>query len=255
MKIFINPKYSYLEPEIRRVVRGDYTPTKVFCNHRNVVEKVLLGGGAFVVKKFKRPTWANCLIYTLFRKSKARRAYEHALLLLENGIATPYPVAYVEIKKHGLFHTGYFFSEFVDLPTLADASEEVDDLPQMGRDLIRFTVELNNKCIMPLDYNPSNIFYSWDEEQKQYMFALTDINRMRRSRFIGNRDCMRAFEQFGISTEHLYHFLLGYSIEKGADVERCMFLFLGFRLRSRLSRLIKGKVKETRRRRRLRYNY
>lgn len=246
MRIHIHPDYEFLRPKIKRIVSGQYSVDKVFCNRRNVVEKINIDGKAFVLKRYKRPTIPNCVVYTLFRKSKARRAYEYALRLLKNGISTPFPVAYIEEKRYGFFHTGYLLTEYLDLPTLAQINIgelPFDRLHNLEHDLISFTILLQEKRILPLDYNPSNIFYSCDEHTGHFSFALTDINRMRFGRIPWSRDAMRSFEQFGITTDKLYHFLLGYSIERNVDIDLCMYEFLRFRLMKKFQRFVKGKVK------------
>lgn len=249
MNIVVHPKYMYMKHDFMRIVQGNYVSEKVFCNKRNVVEKITLSGKKFVVKKFKRPTLANCFIYTFFRKSKARRAYENALLLLEKDIVTPFPVAYMEIKKSGFFHTGILVTEYMELPTMAEIKPDGnilsnDELKILIDDFIKFTILLNDKEIMPLDYNPGNLFYYKNDKTGHYGFALTDINRMRFGRFLRNRTAVRGFEQFGINTEHLYDFMLRYSEVKDADVDLCMYYFLGFRLRSKWQRKLKGKIKK-----------
>lgn len=249
MKITVHPDYRYLEPQLRKIVSGDYTVEKVFCKKRNIVEKVVLAGRPFVVKTFKRPTLANCFIYTFFRKSKAQRAYEYALMLLEKGVKTPFPVAYIEVKKNGFFHTGYFVAEYFDAPTLSSiipGQYSWDELSRIGSSFISFTISLQEKRILPLDYNPGNIFYFPDEKSGGYNFALTDINRMRFGGVLLNRNIMRGFEQFGVSTEHLYNFLLCYSAQRGVDLDFCMYQFLSFRIRKKLKRFIKEKLRRGR---------
>lgn len=89
----INSEYRSLMNFITGVPQHNYETDKVFCNRRNIVEKVSVGGCDYVIKRFKRPTWVNCFIYTFFRKNKARRAYEYAIILDRMGIDTPKPVA------------------------------------------------------------------------------------------------------------------------------------------------------------------
>ncbi len=247
MRVHIHPDYEFMRRNVRNIVLGNYIPDKVFCDKRNVVAKITLDGREFVVKKYKRPTIANCFIYTFFRKSKAHRAYEYALKLLKLGISTPFPVAYIEEKRYGLFHTGYLVTEYMDSPTLAQIKSDemsIDKLHRLGHDLISFTIMLQEKRVLPLDYNPSNIFYNYNEETGSFSFALTDINRMRFGRIPWSRDAMRSFEQFGITTDILYHFLLGYAIERNVDVDLCMYEFLRFRLIKKFRRFLKGKVRK-----------
>lgn len=84
-----------------------------FCNKRNVVERVKVGEDIIVIKRYKRPTIANCIVYTFFRKNKARRSFEYAKRLLKIGIDTAKPIAYIELNSYGFFHTGYYISEWL----------------------------------------------------------------------------------------------------------------------------------------------
>ena len=113
MKVHIHPHYAAYESYIRAIPSEEYEREEVYCNRRNTVERVRFGDKDFVIKKYKRPALINCLIYTWFRKSKAQRAFEYAELFLQRGIETAPPVAYIEIKKNGFFHTGYFISEYL----------------------------------------------------------------------------------------------------------------------------------------------
>lgn len=82
LKIVLSPTYAYLQQEIRKIPAGDYRILETYCDRRNTVRKIeLTGGRIFVLKQYKRPTRLNQFAYTLFRKSKARRAYEYALRL------------------------------------------------------------------------------------------------------------------------------------------------------------------------------
>lgn len=228
MKITINPAYTAYEEFIRQIPAGNYRREHVFRKHRNVVEKVLWNGKPFVIKKFKRPTIANCVIYTWFRKSKPRRAYENALHLLNNGIGTALPVAYIERKKWGFFHTGYFISEFVPHPTLEELDEKSlteAELNRLKMEAIKFTLEMHRKKILPIDYNRSNIFYHM--EDGAYKFSVIDINRMKTGKVPELKDAMKSIGRLNIPIED-YKTLIGeyYAPERGFDADKCYFMML-----------------------------
>ena len=42
MKIRIHPQYEYLREEILNIIAGNYVADKVYCNKRNIVEKVTI---------------------------------------------------------------------------------------------------------------------------------------------------------------------------------------------------------------------
>ena len=156
MLIHIHPKYTHLKEAIAKIPEGCYAPLRTFCNSRNTVEQIKIDDCTFVVKKYKVPNFANRVIYTFFRRSKARRAYDNALHILRCGVSTPFPVAYIETKRKGVFHTGYFVSEYMGHPTLADyknISLSNEESCKFKEDFLNFTIELHEKKILPLDYN------------------------------------------------------------------------------------------------------
>ena len=125
MNTHIHKKYESLTIEIKKIPDGNFRPIRTFCNKRNTVELTTIGENNFVVKKYKVPNIFNRIIYTFFRRSKARRAYENAQRIIRHGISTPFPVAYIETKRGGLFHTGYFISEYMEHPTLENIKENI----------------------------------------------------------------------------------------------------------------------------------
>lgn len=108
MKLTLHPDYKYLEAFVRSIPSHGYAEEEVCWNRRNIVERVKAHDGfEVIVKRFKPVGFIKGLIYTFFRKSKARRAYENALYLLSQGVDTAFPIAYIEERRMGIFHAGY----------------------------------------------------------------------------------------------------------------------------------------------------
>lgn len=245
MMIHIHPKYIHLKEKISKIPNGEYKCLRTFCNNRNIVEQIKIADYNFVLKKYKVPNFANRLIYTFFRKSKARRAYDNALKILRFGVSTPFPVAYIEKKRKGIFHTGYFISEYMSHPTLAQCNEKEmsnEDKNRLKEDFMNFTVELHEKNILPLDYNTGNIFYYKDKKSGCYKFALTDINRATFGKFPQYRS-MLSFAQIGISPKNLVDVITEYSSRRKLDLEASLFVVLYYRIRHRLRRFLKQQMK------------
>jgi hypothetical protein len=225
MKSVIHPDYAPLSNELAELIQGHYTPEKTFCNKRNTVELVNVAGKPMVMKRYKKANLLTGIIYTLFRKSKARRAYEHALLLLNAGIATPKPIAYAEKRCCGIFHYGYFISEYCTLPSVESEfyAPEADrqEHQKMAEALSRYTLELHQKGFIPLDYNTTNILF--EKVNGEYRFTLIDINRMKFRANPGIKDAMRSFFQLGTYPTD-YFSLLGYYVnQRGFDFEESLF--------------------------------
>ena len=244
MKVHIHPHYAAYESYIRAIPSEEYEREEVYCNRRNTVERVRFGDKDFVIKKYKRPALINCLIYTWFRKSKAQRAFEYAELFLQRGIETAPPVAYIEIKKNGFFHTGYFISEYLPYPLVTDmfgTEMEDEEKIRLRHDLVDFTLQLHLNKVLPLDYNPKNIFYR--KTNGKYHFALIDINRLKLGKVPGIRMSMNAFSQLGIPADDFMKIIPLYAEQRGFDIEECIFFTLFSRLKWRKQRQFKNFVK------------
>ena len=98
--ILINEKFKNYKNFIDKCVKNFQSKEyKIIKNERNTLKIVKIRGKKLVVKSFKTPNFIKRIIYTFFRKSKARRSYEYAKILSTQNIKTPQPVAYYEIKK------------------------------------------------------------------------------------------------------------------------------------------------------------
>ena len=234
MKKVINPQYLSMESELIEVLKGNYTPDLVFCKKRNVVEKVTVAGEEFVVKRYKRPLLINRIVYTFFRKSKACRAYEFAMKLLEAGIDTPFPGAYAESGDGGLFCTGVFISKYVPYKLLEDVYDDsisCEERSKILNDFIDFLMSVHAKGIIPKDMNGSNIFYYKNEASGQYNFALTDINRMVFNAKPTPKDMAFSFEQCFSELEKLIDLSSIYSAKIGTIPMGVLYQVLSFRFK------------------------
>lgn len=178
MKIVVNPAYGYLTSFIESIPDCFDKEGKTIYNERNQLKIFDTGNEKIVVKSFKIPFFLNRIIYTCFRQSKAERSYEHALKLIERQINTPQPVAYVENRKNGLLTGSYYVSIYKEYPGILrelryHTLEEKKDLVSA---FVRFTVDIYEKEVFPLDYSPGNILY--EKVGDEYNFCLIDVNRM-----------------------------------------------------------------------------
>lgn len=223
MKVVINPKFSQLTDIINGLPEMKFTGDSIIREKRNFIYKIEAGGETFVIKKFKKPTVINRFVYTFFRKSKAERAYEFAFRLKELAIDTPEPVAYIEIGKHGIFHTGFFVSRFSPHPSLEDARDiaydNVTNMPSeqytdIMKDFLSFTLSLHEKGVMHYDYNISNVLYFKTEEG--YRFSLIDINQMKFGK-MSPRQRRRCIRALGFPLPVLTWFTEQYALRLGED--------------------------------------
>ncbi len=143
---------------------------------RNTVKLLTVGGKVVVVKKYKKPNFIQCISYSFFKKSKAKRAYLYSFELQKRGFNTPTGIAYVEIKKCLLLRESYFVSDYCALPSVMPLLKREDFDCVLADALAKFLVSLHEKGVLHGDLNLSNILYEKDAEG-EYSFWLIDTNR------------------------------------------------------------------------------
>ena len=204
MKVVINEQYSNIKDWVEQLPKNFDKLGEVVYQARNTLKKIELPNGEeIVVKKFAVPIFINRIAYSFFRKCKARRSYENAEQLLAKGIETPKPVFYIEIKKQGLFHQGYFGC--INNPTPHIMREFVDYV-NGGEDILRqfaaFTKMVHDKNVLHIDYSPGNIIYE-KHDDGTVTFSLLDLNRMQFNKELSRKERLFNFRRMFRSKESL----------------------------------------------------
>lgn len=178
MKIVINPKYKSLSLFIKDIPNVFNEKGTLVYEARNQLKSYNKGGYDIIVKSFKKPHLFNRIVYTFFRPSKARRSYEYAFRLLEKGIQTPEPIAYIEEKKGGLLNRSYYISiyekDYEHIRFYMNGDIKNDELIKQ---IALFIAQFHSKGVYHLDMSPGNILFK--KEGEEYVFSLVDINRMK----------------------------------------------------------------------------
>ena len=148
--------------------------------NRNVIKLFDLGDNTINIKSFKQPHLINSVIYKYFRKSKARRSFEFANILLENNIGTPPPIAYFENFDFLGLKESYYISEHLQTDLTFRELVKIPDFPDHStilRQFTQFSFGLHEKGIEFLDHSPGNTLIKKNSEGN-YDFFLVDLNRM-----------------------------------------------------------------------------
>jgi tRNA A-37 threonylcarbamoyl transferase component Bud32 len=179
-KVVIHPDYAFCADFIDRLPEIFHAEGETIFKARNELKFFDVQGLEFVVKSFKTPHFINQIAYSTLRASKAERAYSHALILIEKGISTPFPVAYIEIKRYGLLYNNFFVSVksrfHREIREISDSPDIPETYPVLT-DFARFTADLHQKGIFHKDYTPGNILFGKNEDR--YDFEVVDLNRMK----------------------------------------------------------------------------
>lgn len=178
----INPKYHLMRPWLERLPEQFEQLGEVIYDKRNQLRVIEAPDGTLVnVKRYCVPSQPNRLVYSLgIRQPKGLRAFLYPTRLIERGIDTPEPIAYIEQRNsYGLLDECYFVSIQSPLRhTLYEfGNAQEGTYEEMARELARFTAMMHEREVLHLDYSPGNIL--WDKDEDGYHFAVVDINRMR----------------------------------------------------------------------------
>ncbi|MDR2036924.1 MAG: tyrosine protein kinase [Bacteroidales bacterium] len=246
MRIVINPKYEYLADFVRKIPDETYEWDVLYKNDRNTVKKVTVNGTTLVVKRYKRPTLANCFIYTFFKMNKAKRSYVYGFRLKEMGFNTAEPVAYIEISRNGFFHTGYFVSAFLPYPLLKEVENYQGALKsEVLSDFAEFTIRQHEAGILNNDYNLTNVFFHKEEER--WEFALIDTNRIVFRRKLSRGGIIRQMQSISASINTITEIAEHYAVQRGWNADLfCGVLLLrrGMAVMGKIKRFFKNRLVE-----------
>lgn len=162
---------------------------------------------------------------SFFLPSKARRAWQGAVALVERGIPTPPPVAYLERREKGFVAENCFLSEEVpDAEEIRPLLQELSqgELPGLLESLAGFLSACHEKGILHRDLSDGNILVRRQGEGA-WKFWLLDTNRIRIRRKIGTAKGVRNLIRLGIPPR-LQAFFVGAYL-KGKGPGRVMLLW------------------------------
>jgi len=147
---------------------------------RNFIKNITVDGIDLNIKSFKIPNLVNKIAYKFFRKSKARRSFEYGFKLLNLGINTPKPIAFIEYSSLFFLKNSFYVSkQFPYDLTYRELifNHEYPDFEIILRAFTRFTFKLHENGINFLDHSPGNTLIKKNKDG--YEFYLVDLNRMK----------------------------------------------------------------------------
>jgi len=172
---------------------------KVIKKDRNEIREV----SGVVIKSFAIPRGLKALMYSFFRKSKARRSYEYALRLndLFGRSVTPSPIGYLEKTETGLLRESYYASERSVCPyTFRDLRDKsFPHRREMLEAVGRFTAELHEKGVLHGDYSQGNLLF--DETGH---IELVDLNRIHWRKHISLREGLHNMERLHLGDDEAF---------------------------------------------------
>lgn len=222
MKIVVSPDYVEFSGWFHDIVENFYEAEgEILWNGRNVIKRFEIDGHSFVFKKYQRVGFIKGVFYTLFKKTKARRAFEYASEYRRRGINTLREVAYIELKERGIFSVGYFISKNCDKPGILELlprdSDENEFDYEAAKAVARYVYMLHRKGVMHEDLNLSDILYEKNSDG-EFEFTLIDINK---TKFYNpnRRECAENISKLTHNREHLEEIVREYCLLRKWDFE------------------------------------
>ncbi|WP_396170712.1 lipopolysaccharide kinase InaA family protein [Flavobacterium sp.] len=183
MRITIHPKYKNQEEAILQLVKtffgeGDL----VVKGSRNTIKTNFLGTEKVSIKFFQKPGIFKSLIYSFFRSTKAKRSFDYANYLLEHGIPTPFPVAFIEERNSlGLLGESFYICHQLEYDfTIRELIHDplFPERKQVLEQFTEFTFKMHEANVNFLDHSPGNTLIV-SKGNSNYDFFLVDLNRMK----------------------------------------------------------------------------
>ncbi len=146
---------------------------------RNEIRGFCVGGERLAVKRFRKPSGLNALLYGHLRKSKARRAFEHGTELCRLGIPTPEPIGWREDYGGPWLGVSYLvtrYSDYRPISEITNAFPAPHTVPVLDA-YAAFAVRLHEAGVEHEDFNNGNTQWQADGAGG-YRFEVIDINRM-----------------------------------------------------------------------------
>ncbi|NDW10293.1 lipopolysaccharide kinase InaA family protein [Dysgonomonas sp. 520] len=210
----------------------------VIFSARNVIKSFAIDSSDetlkdVVVKRYKKPYFLQRVIYSFFRKSKAKRAFYNAMELRKRNVDTPQEIAFLEEWENGLFKYGYFISGSNYSPPIREKLIDLEIFDHaIAKDFAFFVAELHQKGILHRDLNSTNVLYH--QQEGHNTFSLIDINRMdflSSGKQLSISDCFNNLTRF-TGRMDLYEYVLQHYIEaRGWDKDTTLGEAIGIKMR------------------------
>lgn len=183
---------------------------------RNTLYRCRVLGYPAVIKSFRKPAWWRNLVGK--RASKAFRSFEIAQRLQAFGVATPQPLAAIEVRAGKRLAASYYIcADQQHRATMRDVHEP--DFPDRERVLEgfgRFAADLHDHGILHRDLTSGNILLV--PGRGVVGFSLVDLNRVRIGR-VSRSAGIRNLLQTGFEGEDALALLRGYCAARKPTLE------------------------------------
>ncbi|MCU7613935.1 lipopolysaccharide kinase [Chryseobacterium sp. GMJ5] len=224
MKVFVAKEFSqYHEEIIQTLKQFKNSGTLIGDGHRNIIKFFKINDRIVNFKSFKQHNIINRHVYKFYRKSKARRSFEYAQLLLDKNFYTPAPIAYVENHDFiGLTSSYYISEQLEDSLTLNEIIHNPDfpERTEIIKGYAALIYNLHENGIYFIDNAAGNFLIR--KENGIYRFYIVDLNRMSFYDHIDIDKRLKNFARFTQNKEIMSSISEEYAALSGLSPEYCL---------------------------------
>ena len=149
---------------------------------------------------------------SIFLPAKAFKAWQGGNALIERGIGTPFPVAYLERRKALFLDKSFFLAErLTNVGEIRSLLRELpsSELQELLVSLAQYISLCHKKAVLHSDLSDGNILVR-KEDDGRFTFYLIDTNRIRIKRHIGLLKGIKNLIRLGIPPDSQRFFLEQY---------------------------------------------
>ncbi|AZI38901.1 lipopolysaccharide kinase InaA family protein [Epilithonimonas zeae] len=245
MNFVLSEAYSQYKNDILNILKNFKNEgTVVGHGNRNVVKFFIVNDLKFNFKSFKQHNIINRHVYKYYRKSKSRRSYEYAQMLLDKGFFTPKPVAFIENHDWIGVTSSYYVSEQLeDVFTLSDVlhNDDFTDREKIIKAYTNLIFQLHENGIIFIDNASGNFLIKKTGEN--FQFFLVDLNRMNFYESIDIDKRLINFERLTNDLETIKIISAEYARLSGNSPEFCLNKIVDFTNKKAFKRKVKKILK------------
>ena len=233
--------------EVKKLIdsinKGFLPKNVIYSNSRNVVwAEHVESVGKVAIKRFNY-NFLKVINNIVAGKSRAQRAYDNSLILLENKFSTPEPIAYIDFKFLGIPITSVFITKYTDDREIAELTEKGNNkyYDEATNALAKLLADMHSMGIVYRDANPSNVLYHIEDDK--VTLSLIDTNRMRIKTNVVYKEIIDELWRSTWSSATLTDVTYAYSKIRGYDPERLLKTVLAYKLKKENLRNKKRRMK------------
>jgi len=245
MYLFFSNNYHHLRNNIIEVFKNFKNEgTLIGSTKRNSIKFFMINGVNINFKSFAQPNFINRIVYKYFRKSKAKRSFEYAHLLISKSFYTPQPIAYMETYNFFGLTSSFYISEHLEgsisLREVFNDSFYVDR-EKIIKEYSKLAFQLHENGIEFIDNTAGNFLIK--KENNLYKIFLVDLNRMN---FYNNMKISKRLKNLSKITANKEIIKIisdEYSALAGLPKECCLEKIINYTKKRRFKRDLKNKLK------------